>query len=180
MTALPRSCLLTKEEIAKTLYRLACEVVEQHGKLNEVVLIGIHTRGVHLARRLRALIREREGIQLPLGILDITFYRDDLTAIGPKPVVRETKVDFDLQGKTVILVDDVLFTGRTVRAALDEIIDFGRPQRIELLVLVDRGHRELPVKADYVGKNIPTQRNAVVEVRVQEHDGADEVILKKR
>ena len=129
---------------------------------------------------MQKIIKEIEGIELPLGILDITFYRDDLTAIGPKPVVKETAINFDLTEKVVVLIDDVLFTGRTVRAALDEIMDFGRPKRVQLLVLIDRGHRELPIRADFVGKNIPTSKKELVEVRLEEVDEKDEVVIVER
>ncbi len=169
--------ILCAEDIKRTLQRLAHQVLEKHALSRELVIIGIQTRGVHLARRLQAIIQDIEQTEIPLGTLGITFYRDDLTAIGPKPLVKETKIDFDISDKRVILVDDVLFTGRTVRAALDEIMDFGRPQAIELLVLVDRGHRELPIRADYVGKNIPTSRSEQVEVKVNEVDGIDEVSI---
>jgi pyrimidine operon attenuation protein/uracil phosphoribosyltransferase len=159
---------------------LAHQILEKNTNLNEVVLIGIQTRGVYLAKRLQKIIKEIEGIELPLGILDITFYRDDLTAIGPKPVVKETQINFDLTEKVVVLIDDVLFTGRTVRAALDEIMDFGRPKRVQLLVLIDRGHRELPIRADFVGKNIPTSKKELVEVRLEEVDGKDEVVIVEK
>ena len=170
--------ILSKEDIKRILYRLAHQILEKNPDPKEVILIGIQTRGVHLAKRIQAIIKKLEQIEPPLGALDITFYRDDLTAIGPKPVVKETKIDFDLTDKKIILVDDVLFTGRTARAALDEIMDFGRPRRVELLVLLDRGHREMPIRADFVGKNIPTSRQEVVELSLEEIDGKDEVVLK--
>jgi len=170
--------ILSSEDIRRILYRLTHEILEKAPRVQEVVLVGIQTRGAHLAKRVRAIIKEIEGIELPLGVLDITFYRDDLTAIGPMPVVKETKINFDLGGKKVILIDDVLFTGRTVRAALDEIMDFGRPSKVELLVLLDRGHRELPIRADFVGKNIPTSRSELIEVHLAEIDGADEVVIR--
>jgi pyrimidine operon attenuation protein/uracil phosphoribosyltransferase len=169
--------ILTGEDIKRTLYRLTHEILEKDLDPKNIVLIGIQTRGVHLAKRIKNIIKELENYDIDLGILDITLYRDDLTAIGPKPVVKETKIDFDLSGKVAILVDDVLFTGRTVRASLDAILDFGRPKRIELLVLVDRGHRELPIRADFVGKNIPTNAGERVEVHLQEVDGKDEVVV---
>jgi pyrimidine operon attenuation protein/uracil phosphoribosyltransferase len=169
--------ILSREDIKRVLYRLAHEVLEKSEAPQRLVLIGIQTRGVHLARRLQTIIKEIENIDVPLGVLDITLYRDDLTTVGEVPLVKETKITFDLHDKIVILVDDVLFTGRTVRAALDEIIDFGRPQRVELLVLVDRGHRELPIRADFVGKNIPTSQTALVEVRLGELDDSEEVVI---
>lgn len=172
--------VLSSEEIRRTLYRLAHQILEKDSVNEDFVLVGIHTRGVYLARRLQKIIQEIDQRDVELGTLDITFYRDDLTAIGPKPVVRETNINFDLKGKVVILVDDVLFTGRTIRAGLDEIMDFGRPKRIELLVLVDRGHRELPIRADFVGKNIPTAEDEVVEARLQEIDQEDAVVLIKK
>jgi len=171
--------IFTCQDIERALARLAHQVLEKNPDPGNIALIGIQTRGVFLAKRIQAEIKKIENVEPLLGILDITLYRDDLTAIGPKPQVKETKINFDLSGKTVILVDDVLFTGRTVRAALDEIMDFGRPQRIEFLVLVDRGYRELPIRADYVGKNIPTAREEQVEVRLKEADGEDTVVIIK-
>lgn len=169
--------ILSADDIKRTLYRLTHQILEKTPDSAELIIIGIQTRGVHLARRIQAIIKEIEGAEVPLGVLDITLYRDDLTAIGPKPIVRETKIPVDLSERIVILVDDVLFTGRTARAALDEIMDFGRPKRIEFLVLVDRGYRELPIRADFVGKNIPTSRRELVEVRLKECDGVDEVAV---
>ncbi|MCQ9204992.1 MAG: bifunctional pyr operon transcriptional regulator/uracil phosphoribosyltransferase PyrR [Omnitrophica bacterium] len=169
--------ILCAEDIRRTLYRLTHQILEKNPVSCAIALIGIQTRGVYIARRVKSIIKEIENIDIPVGVLDITFYRDDLTVIGPKPVVRETKIDFDLNDKVVILTDDVLFTGRTVRAALDEIMDFGRPKRIEYLVLIDRGHRELPIRADFVGKNIPTSQEEHVEVKLKEADGEDKVVL---
>lgn len=171
--------VLTSEDVKRTLYRLAHQVLEKSPNPEDIVILGVQTRGVYLAQRIQKIIRELENFEVPLGILDITFYRDDLTAIGPKPEVKETKISFDLNDKVVVLVDDVLYTGRTVRAALDEIMDFGRPKRVELLVMIDRGHRELPIRADFVGKNIPTSPRERVEVRLQELDGKDEVVVIK-
>jgi len=167
--------ILSQEDIKRTLYRLAHQILEKSSDSGKLALIGIQTRGVYLAKRLQSIIKEIEGKDIPLGVLDITLYRDDLTVIGPKPIVRETNITFDLSEKIVILVDDVLYTGRTVRAALNEIMDFGRPKRVEFLVLVDRGFREVPIRADYVGKNIPTSRQEVVEVKLKEKDEVDEV-----
>lgn len=169
--------VLSREDIKRTLYRLTHQILEKNPKPSELALIGIQTRGVYLAKRIQKIIKELESADVPLGVLDITLYRDDLTAIGPKPQVKETKINFDINGKKIILIDDVLFTGRTIRAALDEIMDFGRPKRVELLVLVDRGHRELPIRADFVGKNIPTSNKETVEVMLSEIDGGDEVIV---
>ena len=171
--------ILTGADIKRILYRLANEVIDRNRTLKDIVLIGIQTRGVYLARRLQNIFKEKESIDIPLGILDITLYRDDLTTVGEVPLVKETKIDFDLQGKVVILVDDVLFTGRTVRAALDEIMDFGRPECVLLLVLVDRGHRELPIRADFVGENVSTVRGDIVDVRLVKVDGEDEVVVTR-
>ena len=172
--------ILGSEDIRRTLYRLTHQVLEKNPNIKELVVIGIQTRGVHLAKRVQSLIKDLEGIDVPLGVLDITLYRDDLTAIGPKPLVKETRIGFDLSDKTVILIDDVLFTGRTARAALDEIMDFGRPKSIQFLVLIDRGYRELPIRADFVGKNIPTSREELIEVKLKEIDGNDEVIVMEK
>jgi len=171
--------ILSQDDIKRTLYRLTHQILEKISASEELALVGIQTRGVHLARRIQSIIKEIEGKDVSLGVLDITFYRDDLTTIGPKPIVKETNLAFDLSNKVVILVDDVLYTGRTVRAALNEIMDFGRPKRVEFLVLVDRGFRELPIRADYVGKNIPTSRQEVVEVKLKESDDTDEVVVIK-
>ncbi|MBN2482718.1 MAG: bifunctional pyr operon transcriptional regulator/uracil phosphoribosyltransferase PyrR [Candidatus Omnitrophica bacterium] len=173
--------LLSDADIKRILLRLAHQVLEKNTHAEQLVFIGIQTRGVYLAQRLQKIVKELEGIEIPLGILDITLYRDDLTTVSEVPLVKETKIPCDLKNRIVILIDDVLFTGRTIRAALDEIMDFGRPHRIELLVLIDRGHRELPIRADFVGKNIPTAKNELVEIRLKEIDGKDEaVILRKK
>lgn len=174
-----KNIVLSADDIKRTLSRLAHEVIEKNSQVKDIVLIGIQTRGVYLARRLQTIINDIEGEKVSLGTVDITLYRDDLTTIGPKPLVKETKIDFDLNDKVVILVDDVLFTGRTVRSALGAVMDFGRPKKIELLVLVDRGHRELPIRADFVGKNIPTSCEQRVEVKLSEVDKIDEVIVLK-
>ncbi len=166
--------------IRRALTRIAHEIVEKNKSLRDVALVGIQTRGVPLARRLAEKLGSVEGRVPPTGILDINLYRDDLSRIGYHPVVRKTDIPFDLEGKRVVLVDDVLYTGRTIRAALDALIDLGRPERIALAVLVDRGHRELPIRADFVGKNVPTAEAEVVEVRLEETDGTDEVLLVKR
>jgi len=165
--------------IKRAVTRIAHEILERNQGTQDMVIIGIRTRGVYLAQRIQEQIKEIEKIEIPLGILDITLYRDDLGEIGPSPKVLETQIDFDLTGKAVILVDDILYTGRTIRAALDALIDFGRPKSIQLAVLIDRGHRELPLKADYVGKNIPTSKDEQVFLMLKEKDEKDEVVVKK-
>ncbi len=175
------SKLMDKEAVQRALVRIAHEIVEKNKGVEELCLIGIRTRGAFLADRLQKFIQEIEGTEIPIGILDITLYRDDLTKIDHQPLVRETLINFDITNKKVILVDDVLFTGRTIRAALDALIDFGRPANIQLAVLIDRGHRELPIRADYVGKNIPTSLDQNVKVILKEADEkADEVILESK
>jgi len=175
--------LLDSEAISKALSRIAHEVIEGSEDLDRVALVGIQTRGVPLASRLRRLIEERSGVELPFGILDITFHRDDVHVRdggrppGRQPVVRATSVPFPLEGMTVVLVDDVLYTGRTIRAAIDALLDFGRPARVQLAVLVDRGHRELPIRPDYVGKNLPTARSERIQVELVEVDEIDGVLL---
>jgi pyrimidine operon attenuation protein/uracil phosphoribosyltransferase len=166
--------------MGRTLSRIAHEILERHPRVNSLALVGVRTRGVPLARRLAALIGETAGAEPAVGALDITLYRDDFTTIAPQPITRGTEILFSIDGQTVVLVDDVLFTGRTVRAALDQLIDFGRPSRIELAVLVDRGHRELPIRADYVGRTLSTARDEAVQVLVREEDGRDEIVLKKK
>lgn len=170
--------LLTADDIRRALTRIAHEVVERNRGVEGLVFVGLLTRGVPLARRLAERIREFEGAAVPVGALDITLYRDDLSA-RPQPVVRGTDIPVDLTDKRVILVDDVLFTGRSIRAALDAVMDLGRPQSVQLAVLVDRGHRELPVRPDYVGKNVPSSRTEDIQVRLQEVDGKDEVVLTR-
>jgi len=166
--------------VAKTITRIAHEIVERNRGLDEVALVGIRSRGVPLARRIAEAVAAIAGTAIPVGSLDITLYRDDLMrhAVGPQPVVRKTDIPFSIDGRRILLVDDVLYTGRTVRAALDALIDFGRPRAIQLVVLVDRGHRELPIKPDYVGKNLPTAPHESVQVRLVEIDGIDEVALE--
>lgn len=174
---LTHTVIMDEEMIRRALVRIAHEIVEENRGTDNLVIVGIRTRGVPLARRLIDIIRSFEGKEVPMGIVDITLYRDDIHHTTPRPIVGETDLTIDITGKIVVLVDDVLFTGRTVRAAMDELIDFGRPSRILLAVLVDRGHRELPIRADFVGKNIPTSRDETVIVRVKEKDGLDEVCL---
>jgi pyrimidine operon attenuation protein / uracil phosphoribosyltransferase len=179
----PATLLLDAEAISKALSRIAHEIIEGSEDLTSVALVGIQTRGVPLASRLRRLVEERSGVELPVGALDITFHRDDVHVRdggrppGRQPVVRATSIPFSLSGMTVVLVDDVLYTGRTIRAAIDALLDFGRPARVQLAVLVDRGHRELPIRPDYVGKNLPTAHGERVNVRVEELDGVDEVAI---
>jgi pyrimidine operon attenuation protein/uracil phosphoribosyltransferase len=169
--------ILDKDAIDKALKRMAHEVIEKAESMEKTVIVGIKNRGAHLGARLAENIRSISGSKPPVGALDITLYRDDLTRVYEQPVVHATEIDFDIDGRRVILVDDVLFTGRTIRCALDALIDFGRPSEIQLAVLVDRGHRELPIRADYVGKNIPTAAGETVEVRLEESEGKDEVVV---
>jgi pyrimidine operon attenuation protein/uracil phosphoribosyltransferase len=183
--------VLDAEGVRRTLTRMAHEILERHPEAEGVALVGIRSRGELLAQRLAELIRRisatehggsasgGDGKQVPVGALDINLYRDDLSLNAPNPVIRATEIPFDVGGKRIIFVDDVLFTGRTIRAAMDALNDLGRPDRIELAVLVDRGHRELPIKADYVGKNIPTTRKDLVQVRLVESDGMDEVVVEE-
>jgi pyrimidine operon attenuation protein/uracil phosphoribosyltransferase len=171
--------VMDQEAIRRSIQRMAHEILEKDKDARKLALIGIRTRGVVLAQRLTAAIKAIEGVDVPMGILDITLYRDDLTLVATKPVVRQTSIGFDISGMKIILVDDVFFTGRTIRAALDALVDFGRPAVIQLAVLVDRGHRELPIRADFVGKNIPTAKEQNVQVILDESDGkADEVIVE--
>jgi pyrimidine operon attenuation protein / uracil phosphoribosyltransferase len=175
--------LLDEAAIAKSLSRIAHEIVENNPDLERVALVGIHTRGVPLAQRLRRLIHEFSGVEVALGSLDITFYRDDVQVRGheaprhPQPLVRATRLDFPLGGRTCVLVDDVLYTGRTIRAAIDALFDYGRPARVQLACLADRGHRELPIRPDYVGKNLPTSRHERIQVQLVEVDEVDRVLL---
>jgi len=175
--------LLDAEQVARTLSRIAHEIIERNDDLESVALVGIHTRGVPLAHRLRRLVEERSGVELELGQLDITFHRDDVHVRSgsaprrPQPIVRDTRLEFELEGRTVILVDDVLYTGRTIRAAIDALFEYGRPDRVQLAVLADRGHRELPIRPDYVGKNLPTTRGERVQVELVEVDEIDRVLL---
>jgi pyrimidine operon attenuation protein/uracil phosphoribosyltransferase len=172
-----RKQILGADDIRRALVRIAHEIDERNGGLRDVILVGVRKRGVPLAERIASAIADFEGVRVPVGQLDITLYRDDLATRGPAPLVRKTSIQPDITGRVVVLVDDVLFTGRTVRAALDAIADLGRPARIQLAVLVDRGHRELPIRADFVGKNVPTARSERVEVRLREADGDDEVLI---
>jgi pyrimidine operon attenuation protein/uracil phosphoribosyltransferase len=175
--------LLDAEALQRTLHRIAHEIIEANTELDRVALVGIHTRGVALAHRLRRLIQDFSGVELELGTVDITFYRDDVQVRGgeapihPQPLVRATKLDFPLEGRTCVLVDDVLYTGRTIRAAIEALFDYGRPDRVQLAVVADRGHRELPIRPDYVGKNLPTSRGERIQVQLVEVDEVDRVLL---
>lgn len=163
--------------ISRALTRIAHEILERNKGTGGVVLVGLRSRGIELARRLSRNIKEIEGIEVPVGALDATLYRDDLGKVGVQPVVRKTEIPFSVDGKSVVLVDDVLYTGRTIRAAMDSLMDLGRPRLIQLAVLVDRGHRELPIRADFVGKNVPTARQEQVQVLLEEEDGVDRVVI---
>jgi pyrimidine operon attenuation protein/uracil phosphoribosyltransferase len=171
--------ILDEDQLGRTLRRVAHEIVEKHADLDQLALVGIYTRGALLAERLRDLIEQFTGRSVPTGALDISFYRDDVR-IHPQPVVKATRLDFPIDGRSVVLVDDVLFTGRTIRAAIEALFDYGRPERVQLAVLVDRGHRELPIRPDYVGKNVPTARSERVNVNLEEADEIDRVLLLDR
>ena len=171
---------MTAEDVRRATIRISHEIVEKHAGTDGLALVGIQRRGVPLAHRIASAIRENEGVDVPVGALDITFYRDDLSLVAQQPIVKGTDIAFDLNGRTIVLVDDVLYTGRTIRAAMDALIDYGRPQAIRLAVLVDRGHRELPIRADHVGKNVPTSREEVVKVTLEETDGEDAVEIERR
>ena len=173
------SVLLSPDEIRRSLTRISHQVLERNGGANEVVLVGLHTRGVPLARRIAGLIERFEGVSPPVGSLDIGLYRDDISG-GVSPLMRPTSIPETIEDRLVVLVDDVLYTGRSIRAAMDALTDFGRPRQIQLAVLVDRGHRELPIRADYVGKNVPTSLDEEVKVLITEIDGKDEVVLLQR
>jgi pyrimidine operon attenuation protein/uracil phosphoribosyltransferase len=172
--------IMTADEIRRAIIRVSHEIVERQAGTEGLVLVGIQRRGVPLAERIATAIEEHEGAALPVGALDITFYRDDLSLIAQQPIVKGTTIPVDLNDRTVVLVDDVLYTGRTIRAAMDALVDFGRPRAIRLAVLVDRGHRELPIRADHVGKNVPTSRDELVKVHLAETDGEDAVLIERR
>lgn len=172
--------ILDKEGIEKAVTRISHEILEKNKGTKDLVIVGIRNRGEYLAQRILNSIEDITGGKVPLGILDITLYRDDLTQVSEQPILKETKIDFDITGKKIVLVDDVLFTGRTIRCAMDQLIDFGRPSVIQLAVLIDRGHRELPIRADFVGKNVPTSLDEVIEVRLAEVDGKDEVVICRK
>jgi len=168
---------MTPEDIRRTLARIAHETVERNKAIEHLILVGMRTRGVPLAKRLAANIEEFEGLKIPVGALNITPYRDDLTSLNRQPLVKRTNIPVNIDGKSIVLVDDVLYTGRSTRAAMDALTDLGRPGSIQLAVLIDRGHRELPIRADYVGKNIPSSRDEEIQVRLVEIDGIDEVTI---
>ena len=174
---MPEKVLMSATDIRRALVRIAHEITERNRGVEDVVLVGMRTRGVPLAQRIAAMLQSSEGIVVPLGSLDISFYRDDLFSRELRPVVQRTEIPVDITDKHVILVDDVFYTGRSIRAALDALMDFGRPKSIQLAVLADRGHRELPIRADYAGKNIPTSHQEEIEVRLEEVDGQDTVVL---
>lgn len=169
--------LMSATEMRRALTRIAHEVVERNHGCEDLVVVGVYTRGVTLAKRIAAAIKGIEGVEVPVGALDIGLYRDDLSYLELPPKLRPSDIPADIAGKRVVLVDDVLYTGRSIRAAMDALVDFGRPQYVQLAVLVDRGHRELPIRPDYVGKNLPTSRREEVEVRLKEVDGSDEVVI---
>jgi pyrimidine operon attenuation protein/uracil phosphoribosyltransferase len=174
---MPEKTLMSSLDMERALTRVSHEIIERNSGAEQLVLVGMQTRGVPLAKRLAAKIQDFEGVSTPLGSLDIGLYRDDLSSLDIKPVIHRTEIDTDITEKHVVLVDDVFYTGRSIRAAMDAIMDLGRPTTIQLAVLVDRGHRELPIRADYVGKNIPTSANEEIKVYVMEVDGVDQVTL---
>jgi pyrimidine operon attenuation protein/uracil phosphoribosyltransferase len=169
--------IMTPEDIRRTIARISHEIIERNKSLSDIILVGMRTRGVPLANRLAANIKAFEGTEIPVGALDISLYRDDLDSFDLKPVVNSTQIPVSIDGKSIVLVDDVLFTGRSARAAMDALIDLGRPSTIQLAVLVDRGHRELPIRADYIGKNIPSARSEEIKVELTETDGLDQVAI---
>ncbi len=177
MSFVEKAVIMDAKEMGRAVRRMAHEIIEANKGTRDLVLLGIQRRGVPLARLIARAVADVEKSEPPLGAIDITFYRDDLSTLGPTPQVRPTEVPFDVTDKVIILVDDVLFTGRTVRAALDEIMDWGRPRAIRLAVLIDRGHRELPIRPDFVGKNVPTSHKEIIKVKVEEFDGRQEVAL---
>lgn len=174
-----KKMLMDEEAMRRALMRISHEILERNAGIEDLAVVGIRTRGVPIAKRIAENIEAIEGKKVLVGLLDITLYRDDLSTIAQQPVVHRTEIDFDVTGKTLVLIDDVLYTGRTVRAALDAIVDLGRPASIQLAVLVDRGHRELPIRADFVGKNVPTSRTEVIHVALKEIDNSDEVVLQE-
>jgi len=174
---MPEKVVMSPEDIKRTLARIAHEIIERNKAVNNLILVGMHTRGVPLAKRLAADIEHFEGLKIPVGALDINLYRDDVSSLALRPIVHRTDIPVSVDGKSVILVDDVLYTGRSIRAAMDALIDLGRPRSIQLAVLVDRGHREMPIRADYVGKNMPSSRDEEIQVQLVEVDGIDEVAI---
>ncbi len=169
--------VMDARKIKRALHRIATEIIERNRDLNNLVIVGIRTRGIYLGKRMSKMIRELEKIEIPVGVLDITLYRDDFSELESQHMVKKTEINFSVTDKDVLLVDDVLFTGRTIRAAMDSLIDLGRPKTIQLLVLIDRGHRELPIRADYVGKFLPTSKREIVQVHLKEIDESDEILI---
>jgi pyrimidine operon attenuation protein / uracil phosphoribosyltransferase len=180
MRVVEKRQLLSAEEIGRTLQRLAHEIVEKSGGTNDLALIGIRRRGVPLSQRLAKTILDSSGVNVPVGTLDITLYRDDLSTVGPQPVIHSNEIDFPVDDRDLVVVDDVLYTGRTIRAAMNGLFDLGRPKRIRLCVLIDRGHREMPIEATFVGRNVETSDTEIVEVRLKEIDGEERVVLVDR
>lgn len=178
MTVIDKKVIMDAQAIQRAMKRIAHEIIERNKGVEDVILIGIRSRGVPLSERIADEIKKIEGVEVPVGVLDITLYRDDLSQLGYQAIVQGTDIPFDISGKTIVLVDDVLFTGRTVRAALDALIDMGRPKMIQLAVLVDRGHRELPIRADYIGKNVPTSSRETIVVKVSQVDETDAVLIQ--
>ncbi len=174
-----KATVMTSEDIARAVTRISHEILEHNADLGEIAIVGIRTRGYVLAQRIAESIKHINGLELPVGALDITLYRDDLSVISEQPIIHNTEIDFNIESINIILIDDVLYTGRTIRCALDALIDFGRPKTIQLAVLIDRGHRELPIRADYVGKNIPTSLKEAVQVKFKEIDGEDIVTIEE-
>jgi pyrimidine operon attenuation protein/uracil phosphoribosyltransferase len=174
---MPKKIIMTQDDIKRTLARVAHEIIERNKVIENLILVGIHTRGVPLAKRLAANIEDFAGVKIPVGTLDISLYRDDLSSLELQPTVKNTDIPVSIDGKSIILIDDVLYTGRSIRAAMDALIDMGRPRLIQLAVLIDRGHREIPIRADYVGKNMPSSRHEDIQVKLQESDGTDEVAI---
>jgi pyrimidine operon attenuation protein/uracil phosphoribosyltransferase len=179
MNMIEKAQIMDSDEVSRSLIRIAHEILEKNRGAGGIVLVGIRRRGAPLAQRIATVIKEIEGTEVPVGILDITLYRDDLQLVAKQPIVGKTEIPAGVEGRVVVLVDDVLFTGRTVRAAMDEIMDFGRPKAIQLAVLIDRGHRELPIRADYVGKNVPTSAREAISVMLTEEDGEDKVTVEE-
>ncbi|SDY78197.1 bifunctional pyr operon transcriptional regulator/uracil phosphoribosyltransferase PyrR [Tindallia californiensis] len=173
----PKNELMDAEKIKRTITRMTHEIIEKNKGTEDLILVGIKTRGIPLAKRISDKIKAFEGVEVPLGKIDITFYRDDLSQKGDLPILQDSELDFSIENKTVILVDDVLYTGRTARAAIDALMDIGRAKKIQLAVLVDRGHRELPIRADYVGKNVPTSKDEIIAVHLSEIDEQDRVVI---
>jgi len=172
-----KKIIMTQDDIKRTLARIAHEIIERNKVIENLILVGIHTRGVPLSKRLAANIEDFAGVKIPVGTLDISLYRDDLSSLELQPTVKNTDIPVSVDGKSIVLVDDVLYTGRSIRAAMDALTDLGRPHLIQLAVLIDRGHRELPIRADYVGKNMPSSRHEEIKVQLKESDGTDEVAI---